>query len=353
MPTQTRSELIAAKNVLARRQASTADPAEKAAIVEALGQLNDAIEDIDQASLLQAAGIVARATDALERVVASARMGPFDSFLGDIQQVIGRLQGELDAMQAAERLPPAPFEAVAEAAIVGAVEGAIAAAAPAAAPEALAPAPDAERAAIVQPAPAPAAAQGIPRPINSRTFEDLRDEYARFFDQCRLRPEFAANVDFYVSRLLKFKPTYEQLGSSLRIPWPFIGIVHGMECGFNFGTHLHNGDPLSKRTVHVPKGRPASGQPPFTWLDSARDALALEKLDEVADWSLPRLLYQLEAYNGFGYRPRGIPTPYLWSFSTLYRAGKFTSDGVFDPGAVSRQCGAAVMLRTLQERGAI
>jgi lysozyme family protein len=351
MPTSTRSDLIAARNVLARRRANTADTAEQATIDEALSQLNDAIEDIDLASLLQAAGIVARATDALEGVVASARMGPFDTFLGDMQQAIGRLNARLDEMQASERLPPAPLETGAlpdEAAPVASTRGA---------PAAEATAPPAGTATPPRsptiPPPTPAAEDAIPRPIHSRKFADLRDEYASFYDRCRVRPEFAPNVDFYVSRLTKFKPTYLQVATSLGIPWVFIGIVHGMECGFNFGTHLHNGDPLSARTVRVPKGRPPAGEPPFTWLESARDALMLKRLHEVTDWSLPHLLYLLEAYNGFGYRPRGIPTPYLWSFSTLYRSGKFVADGVFDPNAVSKQCGAALMLRTLQERGAV
>ncbi len=352
MTTSTRSELIAARNVLARRRANTADAAEQAAIDEALAQLNDAIEDIDLASLLQAAGIVARATDALERVVASARMGPFDTFLGDIQQAIGRLNERLDEMQAAERLPPAPLEpgALPDEAVPAApaarTRGAMAAE-PATPPPAPAAPPPAAA------SPAAAADDGVPHPIASRTFADLRDEYAAFYDRCHLRPEFAPNVDFYVSRLIRFKPTYVQLGESLGIPWVFIGVVHGMECGFNFGTHLHNGDPLSARTVRVPKGRPPTGEPPFTWLESARDALMLKRLHEVGDWSLPHLLYLLEAYNGFGYRSRGIPTPYLWSFSTLYRAGKFVADGMFDASAVSKQCGAALMLRALQERGAV
>jgi lysozyme family protein len=39
--------------------------------------------------------------------------------------------------------------------------------------------------------------------------------------------------------------------------------------------------------------------------------------------------------------------------SNLYSAGKFVDDGVFDQDAVSKQCEAAVMLRVLQERGAV
>jgi len=337
MANKTRGELIQAKNILLRRRANTSDPAEQAEIDSALAELDEAIDSITQASLLEAAGMVAAAADALERVIASARMGPFDTFLADIQGSLGRLQSELAEMQGSERLAPAAPAAETLEAVVAAAEPASPAAPPPASP----------------PAPRPAAVpvHDAAQPINSRRFEDLRDEYGAFFDRCRLRPEFAANAEFYVSRLSKFKPTYKQLGDSLGIPWVFIGVVHGMECGFNFGTHLHNGDPLNARTVHVPKGRPASGEPPFTWLESARDALAQKKLDQVADWSLPHMLYLLEAYNGFGYRPHLVPTPYLWSFSNLYSAGKFVADGKFDANAVSKQCGAAVMMRVLQERG--
>jgi lysozyme family protein len=339
MPTSARNDILQAKAVLLRRRANTADPAEQASIDAALDELNDAIDRIDQASLLQAAGLVAAAADALERVVASARMGPFDNFLGDIQQSIGRLQAHLDDMQGSERLAAAPVAAApvsADSGAAGAAPAVAAAPAPMAAAQPLGGAPN------------------IPTPINSKVFEALRAEYAAFFDRCRLRPEFAPNVEFYVSRLVRHKPVYQQLAAGLNgMPWIFIGVVHGMECGFNFGTHLHNGDPLSARTVRVPAGRPASGQPPFTWAESARDALMLKKLHLVADWSLPRMLYLLEAFNGFGYRARGVPTPYLWSFSNLYRAGKFVADGVFDRNAVSKQCGAAVMLRVMQERGLV
>jgi len=39
----------------------------------------------------------------------------------------------------------------------------------------------------------------------------------------------------------------------------------------SFKLHLHNGDPLTARTVNVPKGRPKTGQPPFAWGISAKD----------------------------------------------------------------------------------
>ncbi|MBI5093618.1 MAG: hypothetical protein HZB26_14385 [Candidatus Hydrogenedentes bacterium] len=63
-------------------------------------------------------------------------------------------------------------------------------------------------------------------------------------------------------------------------------------------------------------------------------------------------LFQPELYNGWGYRLRntGVHTPYLWSYSNHYTKGKFVADGTYDPDAVSRQCGAAVLLRRMAEK---
>jgi lysozyme family protein len=140
------------------------------------------------------------------------------------------------------------------------------------------------------------------------------------------------------------------VGGPLGIPWYFIGCIHALESGFNFNTHLFNGDPLTSRTVRVPKGQPEA--PPedgegYSWEESARAAMALKGYDRATNWSLPRLLHRWEAYNGFGYRRWGVPTPYLWSFSTLYSRGRYVADHTFDSNAVSKQAGAAAMLKTL------
>ena len=42
-----------------------------------------------------------------------------------------------------------------------------------------------------------------------------------------------------------------------------------------------------------------------------------------------------------------VLTPYLWSFSNHYKKGKFVKDGKFDPEFVSKQCGAAVILKLM------
>jgi lysozyme family protein len=182
---------------------------------------------------------------------------------------------------------------------------------------------------------------------------DLAAEYQTLFDTCAATPARAKEVAAACNRITAHKARYTALGERLGIPWRFIGIIHSMESSGRFDRHLHNGDPLTGRTTRVPARRPPEGEPPFTWEQSAADALALKKLDQETDWSLPAMLYHFERYNGFGYRishPQ-VLSPYLWSFSNHYTSGKYVADGTWSPTAVSGQCGAAVLLKELMARG--
>jgi lysozyme family protein len=180
--------------------------------------------------------------------------------------------------------------------------------------------------------------------------DQLKNEYQHLFDTTMINANRYADVDASLNKILAGRSQYDTVAAHTGIPWYFIGIIHNMECSCNFKTHLHNGDPLTKRTTHVPIGYPKTGNPPFSWTDSAEDALRLKSLDLWTDWSVPAMLFQFERYNGFGYRRQGINSPYLWSFSNHYLRGKFTSDGIFDPNAVSKQVGAAVLLRRMSEK---
>ncbi len=180
---------------------------------------------------------------------------------------------------------------------------------------------------------------------------ELQASYQRLFDTCVIAQDKYPIVNSVVDKILASRSRYEAVEKKTSVPWYFTGIVHFMEGGGKFTTHLHNGDPLTARTVHVPKGRPKTGTPPFTWEFSAEDALAYTGVNKWTDWSLPGLLYKLEGYNGFGYRRASINinSPYLWSFSNHYKSGKYVADGKYSPTAVSKQCGAAVILRRLAE----
>ena len=141
----------------------------------------------------------------------------------------------------------------------------------------------------------------------------LRAEYQSLFDSCQIRPERQAEINSIATKILDAQGRYRGVGDPLAIPWYVIGVIHSLEGNLSFGRHLHNGDPLTARTVQVPKGRPVSGQPPFTWEQSARDALAMEKYTTWTDWSVPGILYKWESYNGWGYRSHHpeVKSPYL------------------------------------------
>ncbi len=181
----------------------------------------------------------------------------------------------------------------------------------------------------------------------------LRREYEDLLRTCVIPPARFGETDRIVERLRRDRGRYEAACAGSRVPWVFAGIVHELEAGGVFTRHLHNGDPLSARTRRVPKGRPRRGEPPFAWETSAADALALSGATRAHDWSLPSLLYRLEAYNGFGYRLHHpeVRSPYLWAGSQHYVRGKYVSDGRWSAAAVSTQIGGAVLLRRMAELG--
>jgi len=183
----------------------------------------------------------------------------------------------------------------------------------------------------------------------------LREEYDDLFNTCNIRADKANEVEAILRRIEVGRSRYEAVGEALDIPWHFIAVVHSMEASLDFTCHLHNGDPLTARTVQVPAGRPKTGDPPFTWEESATDALTMKRLDQWEDWSVAGTLYKLEQYNGWGYRLHHphVKSSYLWSYSDHYTSGKYVADGTWSDTAVSRQCGAAVLLRRLAEQGAI
>ena len=185
--------------------------------------------------------------------------------------------------------------------------------------------------------------------------EALRKEYENLFNSCMIRLERALLVDGIVANLVANKNRYHTVSETQGTPWSFIAVVHNMEASLNFTKHLHNGDPLSSRTVQVPADRPKKGNPPFTWEESASDALSIKGLGFQTDWSLAGTLYQLERYNGWGCRlyHQHVLTPYLWSFANHYISGKYVADGTWSDIAVSKQCGAAVLLRRMAETGVI
>lgn len=195
---------------------------------------------------------------------------------------------------------------------------------------------------------------GVTEETVGPNFAQLKPDYEALYASTKVLDKWKGTGAWHVAKLRKGRARYDAAAAAASgVPWWFIGIVHGMEASFSFTGHLHNGDPLPARTVQIPKKRPLVWNPPSDWQSSALDALDGEGLLHLTDWSLARVLFRFEAYNGYGYHKLGVNSLYLWSFSNHWTKGKFVADHKFDPNATSKQCGAAVMLRALADAGDI
>lgn len=180
--------------------------------------------------------------------------------------------------------------------------------------------------------------------------EQLKKEYTRLYITQTLRPEKVEEIESVINKIIAGKPRYMAVSQKTLVPWFLIGIIHYLEGNCNFARHLHNGDPLTSRTVNAPAGRPVKGNPPFSWEESAIDSLHFQEWDSWRDWSIPGTLYKLELYNGFGSRRHGVATPYLWAGTTFYIKGKYVLDGKWNANKVSDQIGAATLLYQMSRR---
>ena len=135
---------------------------------------------------------------------------------------------------------------------------------------------------------------------------------------------------------------YLEVASATSVPWYVIAVIHEREASQSWFANIAQGDPYDRVSIHDPAGRG-----PFqSWYDAAVDALVncAPYASKWADWSAGGMLTLLEQYNGLGYAYRAVPSPYIWSGTDQYKAGKFTRDHYYDPTVVDAQLGCAGLL---------
>lgn len=160
----------------------------------------------------------------------------------------------------------------------------------------------------------------------------------------------STKINAAAAKIAANRARYEVVEKATGVPWDVIGVIHYRESSNDFAGVLHNGQKIigkGKKTTLVPKGR----GPFSTWEQAAIDALANchPYLAKNKDWSIGTTLDKLEAYNGLGYRNKGMPSPYLWAGTDQYEKGKYVADGKFDPNHVDQQLGVAPILMKLRE----
>ncbi len=173
-------------------------------------------------------------------------------------------------------------------------------------------------------------------------------EYAKQWDSMKIIPGRMAGFQSDAKFAIQHKDTYKKIEAATGVPWAMVACLHRRESSANFSTYLGNGDPLSRVSTHVPKGRgPFLG--PNAFVDGAVDALRLDGLAAVKDWRLEKQLYWMEKYNGTGYHTKDLPSPYVWGGTNIQKPGKWIADHVFDSKYMDTQPGCAPLLRAIAD----
>lgn len=175
--------------------------------------------------------------------------------------------------------------------------------------------------------------------FNDAIKKEIIDRWTRM----KIREDKLKEVEKGAVSIVKNKDRYKKVEALTGVPWWFIGIIHSLECSLNFKQWLANGDPISSPTVHEPKGLECDG----TWEDAAVVSLKHEGYINQKDWNVPHSLWLFECYNGLGYRNRGKPSQYVWSFTNIEEPGRYVADRVWSDTAMSDQVGCASLLAIL------
>lgn len=164
-------------------------------------------------------------------------------------------------------------------------------------------------------------------------------------------PSRARLVDRAARYIIAHRSEYDAVEKATGVPWFMVGAIHWRESSGDFRGCLHNGDKIigtGRKTYHVPAGR----GPFWTWHASAIDALTMppHSLHRVPDWSIERVLYETEKYNGWGYWYHGDhSSAYLWAGTNIDHGGKYVADHVWSSSAKDNQQGAAAIMKRVLE----
>jgi lysozyme family protein len=146
---------------------------------------------------------------------------------------------------------------------------------------------------------------------------------------------------------------YETVANETGVPAPLVAALHWRESTGNFGTYLHQGDPLGAPARHVPRDIPVFGKD--EWEKAAAHAIKQKKacadalgLDKDSR-DRGKMAAYAERYNGIGYDMHNTSSPYVYSGTDAYSAGKYTSDGHYDPSYVDQQTGVIPLIDSISQ----
>lgn len=173
-----------------------------------------------------------------------------------------------------------------------------------------------------------------------------RGDYLELYNTFKILPKYKNWLALYVKESILNWHHYIQVEQKTNVPWQIIAALHANECAFDLEKQILNGEKWNKKTRKVPKNLG-----PFkNWIDSAVFALDYVNPHFSGNISIAYVLAFLESWNGWGYRSKGVNSPYLWALTNHgIGVGKFVRDGIYDPNAESKQLGAAALIKELND----
>lgn len=184
----------------------------------------------------------------------------------------------------------------------------------------------------------------------TNTVPIINQDHQKFTQTMKLRPENFEELRRCIQQFRRNYKKYEEVSAQTGIPPELIYAIHYRESSCNFNTYLHQGDPLGKPAVHVPRNIPVFHQ----WVPAAIHALKLKGsiarkvgLSSTSK-DVAAMSTYAETYNGLGYRRRGLPSPYVYAGTDKYVGGMYVSDGKFSSKAYDNRVGTAAIVTALQ-----
>lgn len=186
----------------------------------------------------------------------------------------------------------------------------------------------------------------------SWTYDGTRRGYRDMYQRAQVKPgndEVLARA--FITKVLHPNIWAEYVAAQQRtgVPCVWFAAVHYRESSNDMRGVLHNGEKIvgtNQRTSLVP-----AGLGPFpTWADSADASIKIKQLDSVEHWTIERMLFEAERFNGLGYVGKNNSS-YIWAGTTEEQTGLYVADHVYDPNAEDKRLGVAACLKAFQALG--
>lgn len=185
----------------------------------------------------------------------------------------------------------------------------------------------------------------------------LKPQYEQLFATCQLRRSCLEPTGRIAQEILQRQGDYGLVERQTGVPWWFVGILHYRELDFR-DAHLHNGDSLTNRTIRYPQGRPiappANGQP-YTFVESAIDALRWKQFHTAKDHSIGAMLWGFELWNNFCDVKGGKNSEYLWNGTNHFSSSQYWNQSLIgnnnDSYGQGHKIGAAAIVWYLYYQG--